>query len=1191
MRRTMYQQFKGVHHHYRINPLKVCFIIFLLLFSSIDLFSQQSQNPWNRRVILQGFWWDYENYNYPDGWANYLTDLSPRLKEIGIDAIWIPPAVKNRERVVGYAPFDNYDLGDKFQKGAARTRLGTKDELLRMIAVMNSNGIGIIHDVVLNHIIGAGSEAGGLGGEDPLTPTTDKFKNFRYTSYATPATDNSANDYLSRSGRFSKNWTNFHPNQWRSFGGNSGSAQNNITSALFGPDICYDSRAWGQSSNALFNPSQSADYMRNETRRWVTWYVKQTDAKGFRFDAVKHFEPQIIHDILFNVYNTSGLIGDMAIGDTVISVGEWVGSKSEIDNWAGAAPNGLSIPTLSSTSWNLGGVENRAGTFDFGLRGFDDGLVGMVYGFGNFDLARLPGLQQDNRFRTVPFVNNHDTFRPPLQANGNYPQDSLGNTRTWTSGSELARNIDPREPRLAAAYAVMMAVDGAPQVFFEDLFDIGQYGNRYTHNPKDTSRGTTTGLPVRLDIANIIRFHQKFNLKLGGYFVRTAEPNIGNSGAFFPSGNSASNMLVIERGNRGIIAVNDRFDNSQEVWIDSQFPAGTVLKDYSGNFPNTVVQGDSRVNIKAPSCSGPVGQTTLNRGYALWARASDSAFFYAPFSNSERATRHEWEMADDLGDSHGMSLQQGGMLPNKSTAWRNVGNIFASAGKAVQVQLLPSLSGRPTKLSLFNGTTEVAADSGTTSLTLNYVPVSTDYLTIRVKNMSDTNSSQVVNVRATYTAPSDITTANEPKVAYNPGIFKAIKIGARSVQLTWDGVSSEFRVLRKIGSAPNSPDDPLAFLIADGVTAGNTTVSNLQTGFTHYFAVYGKAGNKFSFLSLIDSAFVEGAQAVITPRSIRLDTAALQFDFDSEGFGSENNISMFFTWDTSTIYLGLLGGSPLVGTSQNVWIVADNLKGGGNASQPVNPARSSGKPLDGGGATYKAPFVPNVAFTFFGTGSPDTSVQAPAAGEKFVSLSGVWSKTNSGFTHAQGVRAVRRGGSDLSVISIPFSELNTSLGDSLRIMVYVTSNEFVNPPNNTNRAQWPTQNPNGSNPLLDSYYQFKLEIGAEPNKYPILPEDRTASAGREQRSTPESFILKQNYPNPFNPTTTIRYGLPAAAEIRLEVFDLLGRKVATLVNERQSAGYYTVPFESQRFQLSSGLYLYRLTSNGVMQSKKMLLLK
>ena len=238
--------------------LKVSFIFFVLLFSSTQIFSQQSQNPWNRRVILQGFWWDYENYNYPDGWANYLADLTPRLKEIGIDVIWIPPAVKNRERVVGYAPFDNYDLGDKFQKGAARTRLGTKDELLRMVAVMNTNGIGVIHDIVLNHIIGAGSEAGGLGGEDPLTPTTDKFKNFRYTSFASPASDNSASDYLSRSGRFSKNWTNFHPNEWRSFGGNSGSAQNNITSALFGPDICYDSRAWGQSSNAIFNPASAA---------------------------------------------------------------------------------------------------------------------------------------------------------------------------------------------------------------------------------------------------------------------------------------------------------------------------------------------------------------------------------------------------------------------------------------------------------------------------------------------------------------------------------------------------------------------------------------------------------------------------------------------------------------------------------------------------------------------------------------------------------------------------------------------------------------------------------------------------------------------------------------------------------------------------------------------------------------------
>src|SRR5690606_15196205 len=123
-------------------------------------------------------------------------------------AVWIPPTIKNlsfgSEPGVGYAPFDNYDLGDKFQKGLTTTRLGTKDELLRMVAVLHANGIEVIQDIVPNHLIGAGSNTG-AGGSDP-TSTNDKYTNFRYVCYKTPATDESEKDYLNRQGRFPKNY-------------------------------------------------------------------------------------------------------------------------------------------------------------------------------------------------------------------------------------------------------------------------------------------------------------------------------------------------------------------------------------------------------------------------------------------------------------------------------------------------------------------------------------------------------------------------------------------------------------------------------------------------------------------------------------------------------------------------------------------------------------------------------------------------------------------------------------------------------------------------------------------------------------------------------------------------------------------------------------------------------------------------
>ncbi|MFQ3599617.1 MAG: T9SS type A sorting domain-containing protein, partial [Chloroherpetonaceae bacterium] len=90
---------------------------------------------------------------------------------------------------------------------------------------------------------------------------------------------------------------------------------------------------------------------------------------------------------------------------------------------------------------------------------------------------------------------------------------------------------------------------------------------------------------------------------------------------------------------------------------------------------------------------------------------------------------------------------------------------------------------------------------------------------------------------------------------------------------------------------------------------------------------------------------------------------------------------------------------------------------------------------------------------------------------------------------------------------------------------------------------------------------------------------------------PHEYSLSQNYPNPFNPTTTITYALKASGEVKLELFDVLGRKVATLVNARQDAGSYTLPLNAARYGLSTGMYFYRLQSGGFVATKKMLLVK
>ncbi|MAT58356.1 MAG: peptidase S8 [Ignavibacteriae bacterium] len=111
--------------------------------------------------------------------------------------------------------------------------------------------------------------------------------------------------------------------------------------------------------------------------------------------------------------------------------------------------------------------------------------------------------------------------------------------------------------------------------------------------------------------------------------------------------------------------------------------------------------------------------------------------------------------------------------------------------------------------------------------------------------------------------------------------------------------------------------------------------------------------------------------------------------------------------------------------------------------------------------------------------------------------------------------------------------------------------------------------------------------------------DIPVSVKRDEDNLPLQFNLSQNYPNPFNPTTTIEYTIPKVEtlhatsqmqNVTLQVYDVLGREVATLVNEQKTAGRYEVEFNA--INLASGVYFYRLqTSTGFVSTKKLLLIK
>lgn len=99
----------------------------------------------------------------------------------------------------------------------------------------------------------------------------------------------------------------------------------------------------------------------------------------------------------------------------------------------------------------------------------------------------------------------------------------------------------------------------------------------------------------------------------------------------------------------------------------------------------------------------------------------------------------------------------------------------------------------------------------------------------------------------------------------------------------------------------------------------------------------------------------------------------------------------------------------------------------------------------------------------------------------------------------------------------------------------------------------------------------------------------TSNENSDETEIPSRFELYQNYPNPFNPTTVISYQLSENSEVRLDVFDITGRKVANLVNERKAAGFYETTFNANG--LSSGVYFYTLKAGDFEHIKKMVLVK
>jgi len=163
---------------------------------------------------------------------------------------------------------------------------------------------------------------------------------------------------------------------------------------------------------------------------------------------------------------------------------------------------------------------------------------------------------------------------------------------------------------------------------------------------------------------------------------------------------------------------------------------------------------------------------------------------------------------------------------------------------------------------------------------------------------------------------------------------------------------------------------------------------------------------------------------------------------------------------------------------------------------------------------------------------------------------------------------------------------------------------------NQDIGEWDVSNVTTMTRMFGDAYAFNQDltgwcvtnIASEPSNFSVnspLTEANKPIWGScggtsvETEEIPSEFVLEQNYPNPFNPSTQIRFSLPQAIDVRVEVFSITGQSIGILVDGRMGAGVHTLEFNATEISggLSSGIYLYRLTTPEFTQTRVMHLLK
>ncbi len=168
-------------------------------------------------------------------------------------------------------------------------------------------------------------------------------------------------------------------------------------------------------------------------------------------------------------------------------------------------------------------------------------------------------------------------------------------------------------------------------------------------------------------------------------------------------------------------------------------------------------------------------------------------------------------------------------------------------------------------------------------------------------------------------------------------------------------------------------------------------------------------------------------------------------------------------------------------------------------------------------------------------------------------------------------------------------------GGSDQVRIYNANGSLIDMVEYDDESPWPAE-ADGTGYTLslkaidsDNSLAASWEASSELGGTPGASNDGIINSNEKNNETPRAFTLNQNYPNPFNPTTKITFSLAKAGPVQLSVYNMLGQEVQKLVNEPMNSGDHTFTFYARN--LPSGVYIYRLTSGKLSETKKMILLK